>query len=336
MSPETRPWTMAQIAAEAGVSATTVSHALSGKRPVNPETVARIQRIVQEHGFVPNSSGVRLRSGRTGVIGLAVPDIAHWYFGRIAKGVEEIANERDYGLVICGTMNADPRREKRYFNMLRTRAIDGLVYTTSRSMSDLDELVTVAQGSSIVFADEAVDRLPEVPSVTTTVREGARLVGEHLRELGHSRAVVIAGYAGLRSTTERVAAFREYFPTALTLFGDFEQQSGYELMGDLLANDVAFSCVFAHNDFMAIGAIRRLREAGIRVPEDVSVVGFDDVDVATIMSPALTTVRKDMVEIGRRSARTLFDVIEGEPGSARSSVLPVELVVRGTTAPRRD
>ncbi|MCU1527388.1 MAG: LacI family transcriptional regulator [Frondihabitans sp.] len=324
---------MLQIAEAAGVSVTTVSHALSGKRPVRPETVVRIQRLVEQHGFVPNSSGVRLQSGRSRVIGLAVPDISHWYFGSIAKGVEQRANERDYGLIICGTMNADPRSEKRYFNMLRTRSIDGLVYTTSRSTSDLHELVTAARGSSIVLADEAIAALPEIPSVTTTVGEGARHVGHHLRDLGHTRAVVIAGFAGLGSTTERIEAFRESFPNALVLYGDFEQRSGYDAMGDLLANEVTFTCVFAHNDFMAIGAIRRLREHGLRVPEDISVVGFDDVDIATVVTPALTTVRKDMVEIGRRSADILLDLINGTAPAPRSEVLPVELVVRGTTGP---
>jgi LacI family transcriptional regulator len=333
---------MMQIAAEAGVSVTTVSHALSGKRPVNAETVARIRRIVDDHGFVPNSGGIRLQSGRTRVIGLAVPDISHWYFGNIAKGVEQVANERDYGLIICGTMNADPRSEKRYFNMLRTRSIDGLVYTTSRSRTDLDELVNVSRVSNLVFADEAIEALPDVPAVTTTVREGARLVGEHLRDLGHTKAVVIAGYPGLNSTTERVAAFREYFPNALTMFGDFEQQSGYDIVHDLLAGEVPFSCLFAHNDFMAIGAIRRLRESGIRVPEDVSVVGFDDVDVASFFTPPLTTVRKDMVEVGRRSAAILLGLIEGRSNDGSGaeateadvagSVLPVKLVIRGTTA----
>jgi DNA-binding LacI/PurR family transcriptional regulator len=324
---------MQEVAAAAGVSPTTVSHTISGKRHVSPATAARVRSVIEQLEYVPNAGAVGLQSGRSKVIALAVPDISHWYFGRIAKGVEEEADARNYGLVICSTVNADPRREKRYFNMLKTRAADGLVYTASRSSSDIDELSKHARSSALVLADEAIPSLPHLPSVRTMLAEGARAVGDHLAALGHSRAVVIAGYPGLHSTDERIAAFRERFPTALTLFGDYEQESGAQIVSELLANAVPFTCIFAHNDSMALGAIRRIREAGLRVPEDVSVVGFDDMDVASLVTPGLTTVRKDMVEVGRRAAGILLDLLEGAGGEVESVVLPTELIVRGTTAP---
>jgi DNA-binding LacI/PurR family transcriptional regulator len=334
-NPPGRTWTMQEVAAAAGVSATTVSHTISGKRHVNAETAARVRGVIAELEYVPNAQAVRLQSGRSRVIALAVPDIGHWYFGRIARGVEEAADARDYGLVVCSTVNADPRREKRYFNMLKNGAADGLVYTTSRSNSDIDELTRHARNSPLVLADEAIPTLPDLPSVSSTLAEGARAVGEHLANLGHRRAIVIAGYPGLNSTEERIAGFRTHFPNALTLFGDYEQESGARLISDLLANDVQFTCVFAHNDSMALGAIQRLREAGLRVPEDVSVVGFDDLDIASLVTPGLTTVRKDMVEIGRRAAGILLDRLEGIDRHPASVVLPTELIVRGTTAPAK-
>ncbi|MAT19241.1 MAG: LacI family transcriptional regulator [Leifsonia sp.] len=323
---------MQQIADAAGVSTTTVSHTISGKRPVNPATAARVRQLIEQFEYVPNSGAVRLQSGRSGVIALAVPDIAHWYFGRIARGVELAADAADYGLIVCSTVNADPRREKRYVNLLRTRAADGLVYTTSRSNADIDDLVRHARTAPLVFADEAVPSLSEVPSVSSTLAEGARAAAAHLAALGHTRAVVIAGYPSLASTVERRDAFREFFPRALTLYGDFEHESGYAIVSDLLANGVTFTCIFAHNDLMALGAIRRLREEGLRVPEDVSVVGFDDVDVASLVSPGLTTVRKDLVETGRQAGKLLIAQLEGE-SEVESVVLPVELIVRETTAP---
>ena len=322
---------MQQIADAAGVSTTTVSHTISGKRPVNPATAARVRQLIEQFEYVPNSGAVRLQSGRSGVIALAVPDIAHWYFGRIARGVELAADAADYGLIVCSTVNADPRREKRYVNLLRTRAADGLVYTTSRSNADIDDLVRHARTAPLVFADEAVPSLSEVPSVSSTLAEGARAAAAHLAALGHTRAVVIAGYPSLASTVERRDAFREFFPRALTLYGDFEHESGYAIVSDLLANGVTFTCIFAHNDLMALGAIRRLREEGLRVPEDVSVVGFDDVDVASLVSPGLTTVRKDLVETGRQAGKLLIAQLEGE-SEVESVVLPVELIVRETTA----
>lgn len=325
---------MQQIADAANVSVTTVSHTLSGKRPVNPETAARIRRLIDEFGYVPDAGARRLQSGRSRMIGLAVPDISNWYFGRIARGVEEMADELDYGLIVCSTSNSDPRREKRYFNMVRTRMIDGLVYTAGRQMPEANELEKIAATTPVVLADEGIDGLSFVPWVTSENLEGARLLARHVRDLGHTRAVIIAGFAGLHSTIERVAGIRESFPNALVLNGDFEMQSGYDLVADLLANDFSFTALFGCNDLMAIGAIRRLREQGLRVPEDVSVVGFDDVDIASVITPGLTTIRQDVVSIGRHSARLLIEGIEGEGvQSLDSMTLPVELIVRGTTAP---
>ncbi len=155
-----------------------------------------------------------------------------------------------------------------------------------------------------------------------------------LKHLGHERVVAIAGYQGLPSTLERTRALHEVFPGALTFHGDFERESGSRVMADLLAADVRFTAVFAHNDYMAIGAMRQLQEAGLRVPEDVSIIGFDDTDLATIVTPTLTTVRKDMVEIGRRSGRLLLEQLAGTPSSEQSSILlPTELIVRGSTGP---
>jgi LacI family transcriptional regulator len=324
---------MQQIAAAAGVSVTTVSHTISGKRPVNPETARRIRRLIEEFGYVPDAGARRLKSGRSEMIGLAVPDISHWYFGRIARGVEEMANEYDYGVIICSTSNSDPRREKRYFNLLRTRSIEGLIYTASREISPTDELMKISASSSpIVLADEDIVELSGVPSVTSLNAEGARALGRHVRDLGHTRAVILAGFPGLRSTVERVAGFRESFAGALVLHGDFEMQSGYDLVADLLAHETKFTALFACNDFMAIGAMRRLREEGLRIPEDVSVVGFDDVDMAGVVTPGLTTVRQDMLEIGRQSARLLIEGLEaGTMSGVESMTLPVQLIVRGTT-----
>lgn len=324
---------MQQIAEAAGVSVTTVSHALSGKRPVNPQTAARIHRLIDQLQYVPDAGARRLQSGRSRTIGLAVPDISHWYFGRIARGVEEAADEADHGLVVASTVNADPRREARYLTMLTTRAIDGLIYASSRSTAEIDRLARFAQTSPLVFADESIPSL-DVPSVSTRVYEGARDAATLLRQLGHARVVSIAGYQGLTSTRERMRAVQEVFPGALTFHGDFERESGYRIASELLAADVRFTAIFAHNDYMAIGAMRRLQEAGVRVPEEVSIIGFDDTDMATIVTPTLTTVRKDMVEIGRKAGQLLLAQLSGTPAAGQDSVLlPTELIVRGSTGP---
>ncbi|MGC4935674.1 LacI family DNA-binding transcriptional regulator [Gordonia sp. DT30] len=332
-----RPWTMQQIATAAGVSVTTVSHALSGKRPVSPSTAMRIRRIVDEFGYAPNASGQQLKTGRTQVIGLAVPDISHYYFSHIAKAVEEAADELDYGVITASTFNADPRREKRCFNMLRTGLIDGLIYTASRERVPTDELARAASRSHIVLADEAIPSLGAVPSVTSDDHHGGHCVATYLASLGHSRVVIISGFPGLASQVERVRGMREVFPHALVLHGDFEMSSGYRLISDLLAQNADFTAVLTCNDLMAVGAIRRLVEAGRRIPDDVSVTGYDDIDMAEVVTPPLTTVRQNTSEIGRRSARMLIDALDADPDMAQSSVLlPAELVVRASTARPRN
>ncbi|RFA18991.1 LacI family DNA-binding transcriptional regulator [Subtercola boreus] len=331
--PNGKPWTMQQIADAAGVSVTTVSHTISGKRPVSPQTAQRIKGLIDEFGYVPDAGARRLQSGRSRMIGLAVPDISNWFFGRIARGVEEMANELDYGLIVCSTANSDPRREQRYFNMIRTRLIDGLIYTAGRQMPQTNELQKVAASAPVVLADEGIDSFASIPWVTSANLDGARQLARHVRELGHTRAVVIAGFAGLNSTIERVAGIRESFPNALVLYGDFDIDAGYDSIDDLLANDVSFTAVFGGNDLIAVGAIKRLREQGLTVPADVTVVGFDDIDIASVITPGLTTVRQDASGLGRNSARLLIEGLEaGSFEAVASVVLPVELIVRGTSA----
>jgi LacI family transcriptional regulator len=325
---------MEQIARAAGVSTTTVSHALSGKRPVNTQTAERIHRLIAQFEYVPDAGARRLQSGRSRVIGLAVPDISHWYFGRIARGVEEAADEADHGLLVASTVNADPKRERRYLDMLRTRTIDGLIYAASRTTTEVDQLVRQATRSFLVLADERIEALPDVPSVTTRVYEGAMEAVRLLHDLGHTRVVAISGLPGLHSTVERTRALHDRFPGALTFAGDFEEESGHRITTELLQAEVRFTALFAHNDSMAVGAIRALRDAGIRVPEDVSVIGFDDIDIARMVTPTLTTVRKDMVEVGRRSGRILLSrLTDGDPAEQGSVVLPTRLIVRGSTGP---
>lgn len=325
---------MQDIAELAGVSVTTVSHALSGKRPVSPRTLARINAIIELSDYVPASAARSLKSGRSMMIGLVVPDISHLYFGHIAKGVEEVANSYDYGMIFCSSSNSDPMREKRYFNLLRNRSIDGMIYNAGDKIDEPDELPTLVGRYPIVLIDESVPGLEALPAITSDNFEGGRLAGEYLRTIGHERAVVVAGVSELHSTKERVRGFKEHFPNALVLYGRFDQQTGVDAVADLLANHVPFTCVMAGNDDIAAGVVRALEQAGKRVPHDVSVIGFDDTTLASMMSPRLTTIKQPSLEMGRQSAELLLASLTGggalTPGLTQ---LPVELIVRDSTAP---
>jgi LacI family transcriptional regulator len=308
-----------------------VSHALSGRRYVAPETVARIRALVPEMGYVPYFAARTLQSGRSFVIGLVVPDIANQFFGEVAMGVEAYANDQDYG-VILGTSQSDSRRESRYFNMLRSGALDGVIYNAANPAWD-DALPDIAAAFPLVIVDEAVPGIEGRPLVASDHRQGGLLAAAHLRDLGHQQVAVFTGPRGLRSSEDRVAGFREHFPDATVLVGDYSEQSGALLTSLLFQTRPETTAVFAGNDLMAAGALTSLAALGLSVPRDVSLIGFDDVAFAARITPALTTVRQPAVELGKRSAQLLLDhLIHGRALDAHELILPVRLVVRGSTA----
>lgn len=323
------PVTITDVAREARVSISTVSQALSGNRPVNPETAQRVREVVARLGYVPVSSARNLRAGRTGVIGLVIPDIANTFFGRLARGVEDAAAEVGLWVLLCHTEFA-PDREDRYLDLLASRSIDGLVYVagTIAGARRLGSLVTTFP---VVLADEDVIGLPGASRVLGDHRHGGYLAGQHLVGLGHRRALLVSGRPGIGSSDQRIEGFREWFPDAIVVTGDFTEASGRALVGEALANRTPFSAVFALNDLMAIGALTALQAAGVSVPEEVSVVGYDDIALVDRLSPSLTTVRQPAYEIGREAARMLIDQVDAQ--EPRRQVLPVELVIRESTAP---
>jgi DNA-binding LacI/PurR family transcriptional regulator len=290
-------------------------------------------RIVDDCGYVPDSAGRRLKTGRSGALALAVPDISQPYFGSIARGAEDEAYRRGYGLLVSSTADSDPARESRYFALVRTRAVDGLLYTGSRDMSPGRDLIRLADEGPVVLVDEEMPTL-HAPAVASDNLQAGVAAGEHLVSLGHHRTLIISGPQGLKSQVERVKGFRQSFPSSLVLHGDLDVASGYRTMADALANGLNVTGVFATNDAMAIGAMRCLQQYGIDVPSEMSVVGVDDVDLAALVTPSLTTVRQDPAQMGRTAVTSLLDWIETGEMPA-STVLRVELVVRQSTAVAR-
>ncbi|MDQ0577554.1 LacI family DNA-binding transcriptional regulator [Agromyces albus] len=334
MSDDTRKpaATIRDVARVAQVSMTTVSHALSAKRPVSPETAERIQAAIEHLGYVPHSGARALHAGKSLMLGLVVPDVSDPFFGRLAASVERAADEADYGVVLGGSSGASSR-EARYFNLLRSRSIDGLIYVAGALRHD-DRLSKLAQSHPIVLADEWVEGLDGIPLAAADHEQGGRLAGEHLASLGHRDVAVLTGRRGLRSAEERVAGFHSIYPDALVVDADFSEEVAYHRTAKLLARGGAGAptAIFASNDLAAFGVLDAARDHGLVVPRDLSVVGFDDVPLAQRVSPPLTTVRQPIDEIGRLATATLFEVIAGrDPGELERC--PVELVVRESTAP---
>ena len=312
------PVSLRDVARRAGVSRTTVSHALSGNRPVAPATASRIRAVVEELGYVPYAAARALQSRRSRVIGLVVPDVSNAFFGAIATGVERYANGVDYGVVLC-TSQGDPQRERRYLGMVRSGALDGLLYDAADLRAD-DPLPAIAGRFPLVFVDEEVPAASSAPVVTSDHRRGGRIAAQHLAGLGHAEVAVLSGPPALASSRERTEGFCEVFPRARILVGDYSEAAGRRLAAVLARRHPSVTAVFAGNDLMAFGLLERLRALGIDVPGEISVVGFDDVDAARRATPA---------------GLLLDHLLAGAALGPRRVSVPVRLIVRGSTAPVR-
>lgn len=334
MTPRAAP-SIADVAALAGVSPTTVSHVRSGNRPVSAQTATIVRAAMSELGYVPSHAAKSLRLGLAQAIGLLVPDVTNPFFAEIAKGAEDAAEARDLSLILCST-DFDPRREARYLTMLRGGSIDGLIYAAG-APPGRDELVRLARSTPLVVLDE---ELPIASSVTVVSdnRKGGFLVGEHLASLGHRRVLYAGGSRRLVTSSQRleglVAGLGRADAQVEARWGDYREPSGF----DILCREISergpwFSAVFAGNDMMALGAMNALYEAGLRIPEDVSVVGYDGGRLGEVVRPALTTIRQPVYEMGRAATEQLVTLRDAtSPPVERLVRLDVELIIRSTTS----
>lgn len=324
------------VARAAGVSATTVSHALSGKRKVSPELTMRVRIAMEELGYVPSRSARNLALGRTRIIGLLVPDIGNAFFAELTKGIERVASGEQYNVII-GNTGFDRTGALMYLEMVRSRAVDGVVYAAGSPFTDIEISRTIGD-MPLVLVDEEVAG-SSAPLIVSENYDGGRLAAEHLLSLGHRDVLVLNAPDELLSGVHRVHGFLEAWyvgggRTPQSLEAGFTAEGGQQAVrahiGDFKAGRL--TAIFAVNDEMAIGALRELREHGINVPGQVSVMGFDDIRSARDVVPALTTVRQDVARLGERAAEILLRILDtGErPASTRVTV-PVSLIIREST-----
>ena len=318
------------------MSVSTVSRALASPDQVARATRERVQAAAAELGYSPNPVARSLRIGRTSTIGLVVPDLENPFFTAIVKAVEARARAAGYSVIVTDS-EEEPENEPGLVAVLRRRT-DGLVLASSRS--DDDTVRAMVGDTPTVLANRYV---PGLPAVTADDADGAAQVVAHLRALGHRRIAVAAGPVASRSGRQRVLGLR----AAAERLGDVElvELGSFPpyYSGGAAAADLAVACgasaVVAHNDVMAAGILGRARDRGVHVPRDLSVVGFDDSTVATLLSPALTTVRVSNTRLGRRAVDILTGAIEGRPHTAGPGapphILAVELVIRASTAESR-
>ena len=329
---------LSDVAAEAGLSSATVSRYLNGRIDLPQRTRDRIDAAIDKLGYRPNALAQRLSTGRSGAIGLVVPDIANPFFAEIARGVDAEARAHGYAVLLSVT-DCDPTREAEALRGLGDNAVEGLILASCRP-DDGTLTQLLRRHRQVVLLDEDVPGAV-VPGVFVDNRQGAYLAACHLIEAGHREIAMIGGPAGAMSMREREAGFTRALGEAglplrpgRVVAGEYTRAHGRAATGVLLGSAMPPTGIVALADVIAIGSIEMARSRGLNVPGDLSVTGFDDVEFADLVHPALTTVRQPIDRLGRLAVQRLIDQM-ADRHPPRETRLPVELVRRGSVAPPR-
>ena len=325
--------TIAEVAALAGVSRTTVSHVLSGNRPVAATTRERVERTIDELGFRPNGLARSLRTQRSDTIALVIPDITNPFYPVLARGLDDAMSGR-YRTYICNT-DAVRVHELEFIADVADRHVDGMVIVPFQlDAADLNHVLDL--GMPVVCLGGRVDD-PRVDVVLTDDEHGAFEATRHLISRGHGRVGMIRGARGTdlqRYNGYRRALAASGIPveSALTAEGAWTRSGGAHAMATLLALPEPPTAVFSANDLMAIGAMDAAREAMLSIPGDLALVGYDDIEAAALVNPPLTTIINPAYDAGRVAGRLLAERISGGySGERREVVLHSRLVDRGST-----
>jgi LacI family transcriptional regulator len=327
------------VAREAGVSTATVSHVINGTKYVTDETRRKVLEAVERCEYHPNAHARSLASGRSNMLGLLVSDISNPFFPELVKSIESAAFEHGYNVILLNT-NYDPGRAAEYVRRLGELKMAGVALMTSELDSELFNEITRRQ-VSVVFDSKY---LPggRMSNVSVNYAAGIEEAVRHLVSLGHRRIAHIAGSLRIPSGVIRRDAFLDFTarylpggPPPAVYEGDFRLDGGRRAASEMLAAPELPTAVVVANDMMALGAMREFRKAGLSIPGDISVVGFDDIAFAALSEPPLTTVCLPRVEIGRRVVEALVTMIEHPEQQGAELRIPTHLITRDSTAPPR-
>jgi LacI family transcriptional regulator, galactose operon repressor len=326
--------TIRDVARAAHLSPTAVSRYLNRTMILPAQSATRIEEAIRKLDYQPNGLARNLSLGSSRTIGLVIPEISNPFFASLATAVEEVAFQAGYGVLLCNTHNS-PDRELSYLRLLSTRQIDGIVYLTSHA-DNPDLLAMMARDERIVLVDEDVAGVP-APRVFCENRVGGHIATKHLLEHGHERIAFIGGPKKLLSSRERHAGFENALReckmksrSRFVRFGSYTAAFGKEVAMEMLTRSERPTAFFAASDYVALGVLNAAKSLGISVPNDLSLVGFDDMPFAELLSPPLTTVRQPIQALGEAGARLLIQLIKGEIDQLPLLQLPVELISRSS------
>ncbi|BBU41331.1 MULTISPECIES: LacI family DNA-binding transcriptional regulator [Aeribacillus] len=324
---------ISDVAKMANVSTATVSRVLSNSGNVKKETAEKVLEAIKKLNYQPNLLARQLRRLETKTVLVVVPDITNTFFSKILRGIEQVAIENDYEVLLGDTGNS-LEREKGYLDILRQKKADGMILLTARLESHL--LEEISHEFPVVLACEYLEG-SDIPTVSIDNISSARKATEYLISLGHKRIGFLSGPMDVILSRDRLKGFKQgmmqhdiAIEPNLIQEGDFSFESGFNLMTKLLALTEPPTAVFASSDEMAIGAIKAIKAKGLKVPDDISIVGFDDIKFASIFEPALTTVSQPMFEIGQKAMELLIKLIQKDKLEKSQYILEDQLVIRET------
>lgn len=329
--------TIRDVADLAGVSVATVSRSLQQPQRVSPKTRSRVLNAIEQTGYQPNQMAVKFRSGKTHSLVVLVPTVANLFFARVISGMQEAAAQRGYTLLLGNTLG-NPQIEAEYARMVQTAQADGVIQLRAFNPFVFDP----SSGSGLLPMVNACEVLETslCPTVTLDNRQAAATMTRHLLEHGHQRIALIKGPQASPLTQERLAGYQDAlkqanieFDPALLFDGDFTLHAGYEAARQILAHPQRPTAVFCENDETAIGAMQAIKEAGLKIPEDISIAGFDDISFAAFCDPPLTTIAQPAEEFGQTAVNLLVDVLTGKISKAPKVIMPFELIIRHSTGP---
>lgn len=326
--------TIADIAAEAKVSVPTVSKVLNGRPEVSASTRDRVERLIVKHGYTRRT---RQATHRAGLVDLVLPDLDSAWAVEIIRGVEAVAHHAAMGTVVSA-IHGRSATTRQWLDNLAARRSDGVILTVSELDAWETERVR-ALGVPVVVIDPVGEPGPDIPSVGATNWRGALAATEHLQALGHRRIALISGPARLQCSRARKDGYRSAMtaaglpvPEEFVLEGDFSHEAGERAAHHLLDLHCPPTALFAGNDQQALGAYQAIRDRGLRIPDDISVVGFDDLPVARWANPPLTTIRQPLPEMAAHAMRMLLHYLDEGSFETHRFELATELVRRGSTA----
>jgi LacI family transcriptional regulator len=336
-----KPITIKQVAEIAGVSIQTVSRVINNRYDVSEETRLKVLATIEKLGYQPNAIARGLASRRSRTLGLVTFDFTDYFFTCVVTGAEAEAHRHGY-FFILGNSRCDPSEEPTYLRLLTERHVEGVLFAREGTPNDLHHLQSLHQSGVPVVVTGFYDPNANLNLVDVNNFAGGYRATRYLIETGHQKIALITGPVSNQAAQDRRRGYLQALAEAglaynpqLEAEGNYLHQSGYDAMVQILQRGQPFSAVFASNDRMAIGAIYALHQAGLHVPGDISVVGFDDVPEAEFSIPPLTTIRQPMIRVGEEAVKLLIERIENPGLPPRLIQLDIELVKRQSVAPPR-